>query len=369
VVVDAMSFEKRFERQVRFSALGRSGQDQLASARVLVVGCGALGGALAQSLVRSGVGEVVIVDRDVVEESNLPRQVLFDARHAHEHVEKALAAKETLDRIGGPTRVEAHAEHLDADNVERFAEGAHLVLDGTDNLETRYLINDVCVERGLPWVYGGVVGASGLVLPVLPGKGPCLACLFPEPPPAGVLPTCETAGVIQPAVALVAALQAGLALRILATRASGATSAERSNEKQGDLAHRDADANASLEPRLYDLDAWDGRVRELSVQKDPGCRCCGLRDFRFLREPAVRRAVSLCGRNTVQVRGARAKPDLERLAAALGPVARDVRRSGAILRFAVDDERYTVFADGRALIEGTDDTDRALALYDRYVGS
>jgi adenylyltransferase/sulfurtransferase len=342
-----MSFEKRFERQTRFAPLGARGQAQLGKSRVLIVGCGALGGALAQNLVRSGVGELVIVDRDVVEESNLPRQVLFEERHAKERTEKAAAARETLVRIGGPTRIEAFSEHLDADNVERFVEGAGLVLDGTDNLETRYLLNDVCVERALPWIYGGVVGSNGLVMPVFPGRGPCLACLFPEPPPAGVLPTCETAGVIEPAVALVAALQSGLALRILAR----------------------AETEELLEPRLYDMDAWDGRVRELSVARDPACRCCGKRDFCFLHQPAVRRAVSLCGRNTVQVRGARAKPDLARLAVALAPVARDVRQSGAILRFAVDGERYTVFADGRALIEGTDDPDRALALYDRYVGT
>jgi len=342
------AFEKRFARQTRFAPLGSGGQAQLESARVLVVGCGALGGALAQNLARSGVGSLVLVDRDVVEESNLPRQVLFEERHARERVEKATAARETLERIGGPTRIEAFAEHLDADNVERFVEGAHLVLDGTDNLETRYLVNDVCVERGLPWIYGGVVGASGLVLPVLPGRGPCLVCLFPEPPPAGVLPTCETAGVLQPAVALVAALQSGLALRILGA------------------AH---DERTPLEPRLYDLDAWDGRVRELSVGRDPACRCCALREFRHLHQPAVRRAVSLCGRNTVQVRGARAKPDLVLLARSLASVARDVRHTGAILRFAVDGERYTVFADGRALIEGTDDPERALSLYDRYIGS
>ncbi|MBL8857562.1 MAG: ThiF family adenylyltransferase [Planctomycetes bacterium] len=337
-------FDKRFERQTRFAALGRAGQAQLSGARVLVVGCGALGGALAQNLARSGVGELVLVDRDIVEESNLPRQVLFDERHARERTEKSLAAKESLARIGGPTRVEALVEHVDADNIERLTAGAHLVVDGTDNLETRYLVNDVCVERDLPWVYGGVVGAGGLVLPVLPGVGPCLACLFPEPPPPGVLPTCETAGVLQPAVALIAALQSGLALRILTAR-------------------------SGLTPRLYEVDVWDGRVRELGVGRDPRCRCCGLREFRFLHEPVTQRATSLCGRNTVQVRGARVKPDLQRLAQALEPVARDVRHTGAILRFAVDDERYTVFADGRALIEGTDDLERALTLYDRYIGT
>lgn len=343
-MVTLSAFDKRFERQTRFGPLGRAGQARLESARVLVVGCGALGGALAQSLTRSGVGRLVIVDRDIVEESNLPRQVLFEERHAQARVEKAVAARETLARIGGPTVVEALVEHVDADNVERLVAGATLVVDGTDNLETRYLLNDVCVEQKLPWVYGGVVGSGGLVMPILPGTGPCLACLFPEPPPAGVLPTCETAGVLQPAVALVAALQAGLALRILA-------------------------GTEPLTPKLYELDAWDGHLRELSVGRDPNCRCCAHGEFRFLHEPVTRRATSLCGRNTVQVRGTRVKPDLARLSTALAGVARDVRRQGAILRFTVDDERYTVFADGRALIEGTDDLERALALYDRYIGT
>jgi adenylyltransferase/sulfurtransferase len=259
-------------------------------------------------------------------------------------VEKAVAARETLARINGPTKIETLVEHVDADNVERLVEGVTLLVDGTDNLETRYLLNDVCVERKLPWVYGGVVGAGGLVMPILPGAGPCLACLFPEPPPAGVLPTCETAGVLQPAVALVAALQAGLALRIIA-------------------------GTEEFVPRLYELDAWDGRLRELNVGRDEDCRCCARGEFRYLREPVTRRATSLCGRNTVQVRGTRVKPDLSRLSAALAGVARDVRHQGAILRFSVDDERYTVFADGRALIEGTDDPERALSLYDRYIGT
>lgn len=340
-------FERRFERQTRFAPLGRAGQERLERARVLLVGCGALGGALAQSLVRSGVGTLVLVDRDVVEESNLPRQVLFEERHARERVEKAEAAKETLARIGGPTRVEARAEHVDADNVEALVEGADLVLDGTDNLETRYLVNDVCVARGTPWVYGGVVGGHGLVLAVRPGHGPCLACLFPEPPPPGSLPTCETAGVLQPAVALVAALQAGAALRLLA-------------------------APEGFTPRLVEVDAWDGRVRELTVPRDPRCPVCRTdapRELRYLHAPRVQRAVSLCGRNTVQVRGTRARPDLAALARALDGVARDVRASGPVLRFAVEEQRFTVFADGRALIEGLSDPDRALALYDRYVGS
>jgi molybdopterin-synthase adenylyltransferase len=339
-----MSAGRRFERQIRFAPLGAKGQEALGRSSVLLVGCGALGGHLAQSLVRSGVGRLVLVDRDVVEETNLPRQVLFAERDAREARLKVDATRDALLPAGGPTRIETHAEHLDADNLPELARGVDLVLDGTDNLSTRYLVNDYCVERGIPWVYGGVVGSSGLVLPVVPGRGPCLACLFPEAPPPGVLPTCETAGVIQPAVALVAAMQAGFALRILAGEPLAAFA-------------------------LVDLDAWDGRARELDVERDPECRACAKRDFVHLHAPTRERAVSLCGRNTIQVRGGATRPDLERVASNLAGLAANVQRRGPILSFAVEDRRVTLFADGRALVEGESDVDRALALYDRYVGT
>lgn len=334
---------RRFERQTRFAPLGRAGQERLESARVLIVGCGALGGALAQSLSRSGVGELVLVDRDLVEESNLPRQVLFDENHAREATPKVLAAAQTLSRIGGPTRLVTHAVHFDEQNAEELAEGCALVLDGTDNLATRYLVNDLCVASARPWIYAGVVGAGGLVLPVLPGRGPCLRCLFPEPAPAGTLETCESAGVLQPAVALVAALEAGLALRILA-------------------------ADANLVPELFELDAWEPRLRTLSVTRDPECPCCARGEFPFLEDAAPHRAVRLCGRNTVQVRGARGGTDLARVEHALAGVARSVQRNELLLRFEVEEGRITLFPDGRALVEGTEDVGRALALYDRYVG-
>ncbi len=333
---------RRFERQTRFAPLGRAGQERLEGSRVLLVGCGALGGALAQSLVRSGVGELVLVDRDLVEETNLPRQVLFDERHARESTPKVLAAVQTLSRIGGPTRIEPHALHVDEQNIEELAEDCALVLDGTDNLATRYLINDLCVSTQRPWVYGGVVGSGGLVMPILPGRGPCLRCLFPEPAPQGTLETCESAGVLQPAVALVAALQAGLALRILA-------------------------ADAQLVPALFELDAWEPRVRSLRVEADPDCPCCVRREFPFLEDAEPHRAVRLCGRNTVQVRSGRGRTDLERLERSLAGVARSVQRNELLLRFEVDEGRITVFPDGRALVEGTEDIGRALALYDRYL--
>lgn len=334
---------RRFERQTRFAPLGAKGQAQLEAARVLVVGTGALGGAIAQLLARSGVGQLVLVDRDIVEESNLPRQLLFEDRHAAEGRPKVLAAAQTLARIGGPTRIETHAVHLDADNLPDLATGCDLILDGTDNMPTRYLLNDLAVERDLPWVYGGVVGGAGLVLAIRPGQGPCLRCIFRDPPPPGTLPTCDTAGVIAPAVGAIAALQAGLGLRLLV-------------DPEG------------LEPALVELDAWSGETRRIVARQDPACPCCVLGERKWLDAPESQQAVSLCGRNTVQVRGS-GRPDLDRLAERLGDLAPDLVRVGPVLRATLDDVRMTLFPDGRALLEGTEDLERARAFYDRYVGT
>lgn len=336
--------DRRFERQIRFAPLGEEGQAALGAARVLLVGAGALGGCLAQLLHRAGVGTLVLADRDVVDETNLPRQVLFEEHHAREGTPKVEAAAETLARAGGPTRLERHAVHVDADNLPRLAEDCDLLLDGTDNLPTRYLINDLAVSTGRPWVYAGVVGGGGLLLPIRPGIGPCLRCVFRDPPPAGTLPTCDTAGVIAPAVTAVASLQAGLALRLLV----------------------DPDR---LTPALIELDAWNGEVRRLEAGRDPDCPACARGEHPWLHAPETGRTVTLCGRDTVQVRGPGGGTDLDRLARRLEGVAEDVRRAGPILRFAVDGVQVTLFPDGRALIHGTEDTDRGQALYDRYVGA
>jgi adenylyltransferase/sulfurtransferase len=335
---------RRFERQVRFAPLGRVGQGNLVSARVLVVGCGALGGVLAQTLFRAGVGELVLVDRDVVELSNLPRQILFDERHAHEGTPKAVAARETLERSGGPSLVRSHVLHLDARNLELVADDVDLILDGTDNLETRYLLNDFSVERGVPWVYAGVVGSSGLVLPVLPGRSACLACVFPEPPPAGVLPTCETAGVLLPAVGAVASFAAGLGLRLIAR------------------------PEAAFEPALIELDTWNGEVRRLTAPRDPECRACARREFVFLHRAGAD-ALSLCGRNTVQIPARGERLALATLARQLPAGASEVRLHPSLLRFAFEGCRVSVFPDGRALVEGTADVARASALHARALGA
>jgi molybdopterin-synthase adenylyltransferase len=206
------------------------------------------------------------------------------------------------------------------------------------------LLNDVSVARGVPWIYAGVVASHGLALAVQPGRGPCLRCLFPDPPPPGTLATCDTAGVLQPAVAAIAALQAGLALRLLV-------------DPQG------------LTARLVEIDVWSGETRSIEVARDPRCRCCVAHEFPWLHEREVERAVLLCGRNTVQVRGTRLRPDLGRVADRLDGVARNVRHGGGLLRFDLGPQRFTLFSDGRALIEGTDDVGQALALYDRFVGT
>jgi adenylyltransferase/sulfurtransferase len=337
---------QRFVRQVRFAGLGADGQAALRAARVLVVGCGALGGALAQSLHRAGVGELVLVDRDVVDRSNLPRQVLFDEAHAAARLPKVNAARETLERNGGPTRIETHAVHLDATVLARLARRADLVLDGTDNLATRYVVNDYAVKRGLPWVYGGVVGSSGLAMAVVPG-GPCLRCLFPEPPPAGALPTCESAGVVQPAVAAVAAFQAGLALRLLAG---------------GGAAH------ASVAGRLVEVDVWSASTRTLELARDPDCPACARREFPFLVDSLARAPVVLCGRNTVEVPPLAGGVELAALAERLGRAGvTDVRHEHDLVRAEVDGLCLSVFADGRTLVEGTEDVARAQVVCDRFL--
>ncbi len=339
-----MTAGPRFDRQVRFASIGREGQERIESSVVLLVGCGALGGVLAQTLVRAGVGRLRLVDRDVVEESNLARQVLFEERHARAGTPKAEAAAETLARIGGPTSVEALVEHLDASNVDALGEGIDLVLDGTDNLSTRYLVNDWCVEHARPWVYGGVVGGAGLVMAIVPGSSACLRCLFPTPPAPGTLPTCDTAGVILPAVGAVASMQAGLALRLLASR-------------------------EPPESNLIEIDVWNGEARTLQVKRAESCPCCVGGERAFLHAPHAEAAQVLCGRHAVQVRGRGPLTDFDQVTEGLARSASGLERKSTLVRFHVEGLRVTLFRDGRALVEGTEEVERALALYDRYVGT
>jgi molybdopterin-synthase adenylyltransferase len=335
----------RYQRQTLLPAIGTAGQSRLAAARVLLVGCGALGCAVADQLVRAGVGKLRLVDRDVVELTNLQRQMLFDEADAREGTPKAVAAGRRLLAINSSVQIEPVVTDFHSGNAQELIR-CDLIIDGTDNVETRYLINDVAVKHGIPWVYGACVGTDGRVMFVDPGKGPCLRCVFPEPPSTGELPTCDTAGVLGSAAMIVASLQVIAAIKFLV----------------GETPSYD----------LSTMDLWKGRFHSIDTgERLIDCPCCGQRRFEFLDRPVERSAVQLCGRNSVQIRPARAASlelkDIARKLGAVGPV-----QAGEFLvrcqPLAEANVQLTVFADGRTVVQGTSDITRARTLVSRYVG-
>ncbi len=331
----------RYSRQILFPGIGEQGQQRLRSAAAAVAGCGALGSFHAGALARAGVGRLILIDRDFVEWSNLQRQWLYEESDAREALPKAVAAARAVARINSEAAVEARVADLTPDSIGDLLEGAEIVLDGTDNFETRFLLNDYCVEHGLPWIYGGAVGSYGIAMPVMPGRTACFECVFPEPP-QGPQPTCETAGVVNTITALVASWQVSLALRI--------------------LCGEPPDAKIAM------FDAWAGTLRQVDMPpRDPECPACGRRTCRFLHG-AARVPVSLCGRNAVQIHDRKRPIDLEALAARLAPLG-EVRSNGFALRFATPPYEITVFPDGRAIIKGTQDPGLARSLYSRYIGN
>ena len=340
----------RYHRQMLLKQIGAEGQRRLGAARVLLVGCGALGSVLAEQLVRAGVGHLRIVDRDVVELTNLQRQVLFDEADAREGKPKAVAAAERLGRINSQVRVEGVIADFGPQNAEdlRMLESgpAALLLDGTDNVQTRYLINDLAVKRGLPWVYGACVGTEGRAAAVVPRSTPCLRCLFPEPPAGSDLPTCDTAGVLAAAAAVVASIQATAAIQLL--------------------------TGAAVRPQMAAFDLWNGEFRAINTEdaRREDCPCCGRRRFEFL-ERAGEALVTLCGRNAVQIAGRRGETvDLGRLAERLSPVAK-VLRTVYLVRATLPESGgpvLTIFPDRRVLVQGTQDFARARSLVAKYVG-
>jgi len=332
----------RYSRQIRFAPFGKDGQRNLANARVAVIGCGALGTFQAGALARAGVGRLKLLDRDIVEWSNLQRQWLFDEEDAREQRPKAVAAAAQLAKINSSIHVEALAVDVNAGNIEDLLEDVDLILDATDNFETRFLINDYAVERGVPWIYGAAVGSYGLAFPVLPGIGPCLRCIYPEAP-GGAQPTCETAGVLNTITSVVAAWQTALATRLLVQGAK------------------------ALPLKLATFDTWDFQVRQVSISVDPVCPCCQQRRFDSL-DGRVRAPISLCGRNAVQIHERHAALDLGLLEEQLTGLG-ELRRNEFALRFAPNTQiEMTIFPDGRAIIKGTQDVGLARSLYSRYLG-
>lgn len=341
--------DDRYARQERFAGVGPVGQARLAQGRALVVGCGALGCTLAEMLVRAGVGTVRVVDRDFVEWSNLNRQVLFDETDARERRPKARAAETRLRAVNSLVRVEGIVADVSPETIEPLVAEADVVLDGTDNFETRYLLNDACIKHGKPWIYGAAVGGHGATMTILPQETPCLRCVFDEPPDAATTPTCETDGVILPIVHTVAAAQVVEALKLLTGQAA--------------LCRRN----------LWQVDVWTGKQATLNLpaeRRRADCPCCGLRRFEFLNAERTSFAAVLCGRRAVQVRPAqtgRAAVDFARLAARLERVG-PVRFNADILAFAADGLDAALFRDGRAIVKGTADPAEARAFYAKYFG-
>jgi molybdopterin/thiamine biosynthesis adenylyltransferase len=336
----------RYSRQARFWGIGAEGQARLAAGRVLVVGCGALGSSVIDLLARAGVGHLVVVDRDFVELSNLQRQLLYDEADAAAGTPKAVAAAAAVGRINAGVRVEAVVVDVTPTNVEALVARADVVVDGTDNLETRYLLNDACVKAGIPWVYGGAVGSTGMSMTILPGETACFRCLYPTPQPAGTMETCDTAGVLASTVVTVAAMQWTEAVKLLV----------------GDRDH--------LSRGLTAFDVWtNDHLQAEGVPRRPDCPCCGERRFEYLDARVTSRTASLCGRDAVQVSPGRAvRLDLGALARKLAGTG-SVTSNDYLLRSVVDGHEMTVFADGRAIIKGTHDLAVARSLYARYVGT
>ena len=336
---------ERYSRQILFPGIGKRGQEKLLNARILIVGCGALGASHAEMLSRAGVGHLRIVDRDFVEFTNLQRQTLYKESDAAERLPKAIAAKTRIAEINSEVDVEAIVADVNRSNVERLIADADLVLDGTDNFQVRYLLNDACVKLGKTWIYGAAVSSYGTTMTIVPGETPCLRCIFEEMPDAGSAPTCDTAGVIMPIIASISAVQVSETIKLI-------------------VGDREA-----LHRSLIQFDLWQNDWRKIKLSKpNPDCLTCGANVYDFLDAESPEFSAVLCGRNAVQI----APPtptmiDLASFGEKLGHLS-DVKANEYLVRFTSGENEITVFRDGRAIVKGTDDVSVARSLYARYVG-
>ena len=338
-----MEFAERYSRQILFPPIGLQGQKKIAAARIAIVGCGATGSAMASLLARAGVGALHIIDRDYVEPSNLQRQVLFDEADAAESLPKAIAAARKIKAFNSEITVEPHAADLTPSNVEDLLGEVDLILDGTDNFETRYLINDFAIGKNLPWIYAAAVASYAVTMTILPAETACLACVFPDPP-RGMVETCDTSGILNSAVNFVASIASAEAIKLL------------------------VDVRDRLRRTLLSYDVWTNDFAEIKTATPrAGCRACGQHDFVHLAGEG-RPHITLCGRNSVQIHERQRPVDFDEVTRRLTPHG-TVRHSEFILKFWHDPYELTLFPDGRAIIKGTTDTAVARSLYARYVGS
>ena len=338
-----MKFQDRYSRQVLFPGIGPQGQARLAQGRIAIVGCGATGACVSGLLARAGVGRLLIIDRDYVEPSNLQRQSLFDEADAAESLPKAVAAARKIAAFNSDVQVQAEVADLTPENIEALLSDADLILDATDNFETRYLINDFAVKHGKPWIYAAAVAAYSVTMNIIPDETACLACMFPAPP-EGTVETCDTAGILNSAVNLVGSIQATEAIKFL------------------------VGAKDKLRRTLLSFDVWSNEQAEIAADRPrPGCQTCEKRGFIHLageRRPQI----TLCGRNSVQIHERNRPVDFAEMSARLGAHGA-VKHNAFVLKFWRDPYEMTLFPDGRAIIKGTDDTAVARSLYARFVGS
>lgn len=333
----------RYSRQVLFKPVGAEGQQKLAHARVVVVGCGATGSVLASLLARAGVGILRIIDRDYVEPSNLQRQLLFDETDARESMPKAIAAARQIARFNSSVSVESQVADLTPKNVDTVLAAADLILDGTDNFETRYLINDYAIKNSVAWIYAAAVGSYAVTMNILPSETACLACVFPESP-RGTVETCETSGILNSAVSVVASLAATEALKFL------------------------VDARSKMRRTLLSWDVWSNEQAEVQAGSPRvACRVCAQHEFVHLAGKG-RPHITLCGRNSVQIHERERPVDFVEMSTRLRPLG-TVRHNNFVLKFFREPYEITLFPDGRAIIKGTTDTAIARSLYARYVGT
>jgi molybdopterin/thiamine biosynthesis adenylyltransferase len=338
-----MKFDDRYSRQVLFPGIGSEGQARLSQGRVAIVGCGATGACVSGLLARAGVGHLVIIDRDYVESSNLQRQSLFDEADAAESLPKAVAAGRKIAAFNSEVQTTPMVDDLTPENIELLLRDTDLILDATDNFETRYLINDFAVKHGRPWIYAAAVAAYAVTMNVLPGETACLACVFPAPP-EGTIETCDTAGILNSAVNLIGSIQATEAIKFL------------------------VGAKDKLRRTLLSFDVWSNEQAEIAAGRPrPGCQTCEMHQFIHLageRRPQI----TLCGRNSVQIHERNRPVDFAEMSARLGTHG-TVKHNAFVLKFWRDPYEMTLFPDGRAIIKGTSDTSIARSLYARFVGS
>jgi len=335
--------ERRYSRQILFPQIGAEGQKRLSSSAVIIIGAGALGTVTANNLARAGIGRIKIIDRDLVELDNLQRQILYDESDVKQRLPKAIAAVERLKKINSSIRLESEVCDVTARNIERLIDGFNLVLDALDNLETRFLVNDACIKKGIPWIYAAVLGSFGMTMNIIPGKTACLRCLIEETPLPGTMPTCDTVGVVNTVPNIIASLQSTEAIKILI-------------------------GSPEVSQAFTYVDAWNQSFKQIDLKHRTDCITCAGKDFRYLKGEKSSISMTLCGRNAVQISPpTEGEISLTQLKQTLEPLGQ-VFYNGYLLSFKVDNYELVVFPTGRVIVKGTIDESTARSLYAKYIG-